>query len=394
MDRSDALTVSPTEERAAPPAGLPNNDAPSLGVPGWWLYLASTLLALLVFGVDIMLPRGAAPAIGHCAAVVLAGESRRSWFVLTLTGICSVLTWAGYLLEHYVEPSGSPLWMSALNRGLVMAVIWLTAGLALLRQKTLAQLELTTQELARSNQELEHFAATVSHDLRSPLVSIGGCAQLLEEQSRDKLDEDSLELIRHIQESVRRMGDMTERLLHYARVGSGGLVLRICDLNQVVDQVIRDLKSTIQANNARISRDPLPQVWADERLLAQVFQNLIENAIKYRGADPPVIHVRARSEPSAWVVSIRDNGAGIRAQDVDRIFAPFERGRQNEFAVLGSGLGLATCRKIIELHGGNIWVESRVGSGSTFHFRLPRRPSVPPRGGGGEHQVEASVGTS
>jgi signal transduction histidine kinase len=334
------------------------------------LYLVSALAIALLFVMDLVLPGGPAPAIGYCAVVVLAGMLGRRSVTLAVTLICIVLTGLGYGLE---EPNGVPVWLSLLNTGMVMVVIAMTGALTLSRQRSIHDLQQRTEELARSNRDLEHFAAAVSHDLRSPLLSISGSARLLEGSSKSNPDSGTRELLGFIQESVARMTEMINRMLRYARVGAKPLEFKRCDLNRVLEQVLKDLRAAVDGDGVRITHDPLPTVQANELLLAHVFQNLIENAIKYRGQEPPKIHVSSRRGPAEWVISIRDNGKGIPPQHLGKIFDLFERAGENGSQCPGSGVGLATCKKIIERHGGRIWVESQVGVGSTFHFALPDR---------------------
>lgn len=344
------------------------HDGPPRAWVGW--HIVPILLAGTLFLADLLMPRGPAPAIGYCAVVVLAGESRRTGFMFIITILCTLLTWLGY---HY-EPDGVPSWMSALNRGGVMGVIWLTAFLAYLRQRTRAILEQRTAELALSNRELDHFATAVSHDLRTPLMSIIGWAQILMKKLADHPNSEILTSLEKIIASARRMSAMVSRILEYARVGQS-LNIVPCDTGRLVDQAIEDLKATVEKEQARIGRNSLPEVGADETLLAQVFQNLLENALKYRREEPPRIHVSAEHDVDRWIFSVQDNGMGIAAQHFERIFELFERVEQSQGNQAGTGVGLATCRKIIDRHGGKMWVESQVGVGSIFRFTIPAHPA-------------------
>lgn len=234
------------------------------------------------------------------------------------------------------------------------------------------RLERQARELARSNAELEEFASILSHDLRAPLVSIGGCAQLLHEEARDKLDSEGNELLRMIQDGVALMGGMIKSLLTWSRVGAGGIQLTECDAEETLSSVIRTLWPRFEEAGAVVTHDPLPTVRADATLLTQLFQNLIENGVKYRGQEPPRIHVSAQDGEGEWTFSIRDNGIGIAPQDCERVFEMFHRGHRDEARYEGTGVGLATCKKIVERHGGRIWLESQVGEGTTFFFTLPK----------------------
>ena len=178
--------------------------------------LVGSLIVGVVFALDTLIPHSSAPAIGYCAAVVLAGETGRRRFTIVFTAVCCALTWVAFAIEVSGFPA-VPRWVLEFDAGMVTAVIGLTAGLAVLRQATIRHLEDRTAELARSNQELERFAATVSHDLRSPLLSISGSAKLLEEQTKTPLDPESRELLGYVQNSVRHMDELIGRMLHYAR---------------------------------------------------------------------------------------------------------------------------------------------------------------------------------
>lgn len=228
------------------------------------------------------------------------------------------------------------------------------------------------RKLSRSNAELEQFASVVSHDLRAPLTSIGGCAQLLKETLRDRLDADASELLDNIQSSVEHMGRLIKSLLAYARVGKNGLKLAECPTERVLAGVLMDLRAALTETGARITHDPLPIVQADETLLGQLFQNLLENAIKYRSESPPVVHISAKHTERHWMFSVKDNGIGIDPQHFEKIFQIFQRLHRDESRYPGLGVGLATCKKIVEEHGGQIWLESMPGGGSVFHFSLPR----------------------
>lgn len=236
-----------------------------------------------------------------------------------------------------------------------------------------AELTKRARELARSNAELDLFASVVAHDLRAPLTSIGGCAELLAEMLAGRLDEEAAGILQDLKDSVHHMGRLLQSLLMYSRVGKGGLKLTHCDANQVLATVLVDLRAAATAAQATITYDTLPVVEADEGLLAQLFQNLLENAVKYHGSAAPIVHVSAQADPAGWVFSVADNGIGIEPRHFERIFQIFQRLHADESRYPGVGVGLATCKKIVERHGGHIWVESVLGAGSTFHFTLPRR---------------------
>ncbi|MGZ7209288.1 MAG: PAS domain-containing sensor histidine kinase [Methanobacterium sp.] len=238
-----------------------------------------------------------------------------------------------------------------------------------------SELSEAIMDLERSNTELQQFAYAASHDLQEPLRTIASFTQLLERRYKGKLDSDADEFMDYIVDAARRMQNQIKGLLRYSRVTSGGEEFRLINTKEIVKETIDDFKLSIKENEAVITCDNLPDVCADERLLTQVFQNLIGNAIKYRKPEEsPLIHISARKdeEKSEYVFSVSDNGIGIDSQYFDRIFMIFQRLHTRE-KYEGTGIGLAIVKKIIDRHGGHIWVESESGKGSTFYFTIPIR---------------------
>lgn len=227
-----------------------------------------------------------------------------------------------------------------------------------------------TEELARSNADLEQFAYVASHDLQEPLRMITGYTQLLAKRYGDKLDQNANEYIAYAVEGAKRMQRLIHDLLDYSRVGTKGKEFAPADCQTIVTKTLRTLQPAIQESAATITHDSLPTVTGDAAQLTQLFQNLIANAIKYRDSKPPVVQVSCKQEGGHWLFSVRDNGIGIDPQYANRIFVIFQRlhGR-DKYA--GTGIGLAVCKKIVERHGGRIWVESELGDGATFHFTIP-----------------------
>ena len=228
----------------------------------------------------------------------------------------------------------------------------------------------TQEELARSNRDLEQFAYVASHDLQEPLRMVATYTQLLAERYQGKLDENADKYIHYAVEGALRMQTLVKDLLAFSRVGRKQETLRETDCNLVVRNVIANLQSLIQESGARIDYEALPVLVADPSELLQLFQNLIGNAIKFRGAEPPEICITARKEKKEWLVSIKDNGIGIEPQHVEDVFVIFKRLHTRE-EYPGSGIGLAICKKIVEHNQGHIWVESQPGMGSTFQFTWP-----------------------
>jgi signal transduction histidine kinase len=228
-----------------------------------------------------------------------------------------------------------------------------------------------TKELTRTNDELRQFAYVASHDLQEPLRTVGSYAQLLAKRYKGHLGEDADEFIRYIVDGVQRMHVLLNDMLAYSRVTNepSNRPYTHSNLDQVISTAIANLDTAIRESEAEITHDALPTVMGDESQLTQVFQNLISNAIKYRSDEKPRIHVSARANDAEWVFGIRDNGIGIEARYHERIFGIFKRLHGKEKP--GTGMGLAICKRIIERHGGRIWVESVPGEGSSFQFTIP-----------------------
>jgi PAS domain S-box-containing protein len=239
------------------------------------------------------------------------------------------------------------------------------------RKKSDAHLVKTVGELKRSNDELQQFAYVSSHDLQEPLRMVSSYTQLLAKRYKGRLDSDADEFIAFAVDGCDRMQGLIRDLLAYSRAGSNGKTLhRICG-EDALKLALKNLRAGVEQSGAVVTHDSLPAINTDETQLTQVFQNLVGNAIKYRGAKIPQVHVSASNHGgNEWIFSVRDNGLGIDPQYFDRIFILFQRlhGR-DEFE--GTGIGLAICKKILERLGGRIWLESQLGKGSTFYFALP-----------------------
>ena len=240
-------------------------------------------------------------------------------------------------------------------------------------QRQAAELALrhTAAELKRSNAELEQFAYVASHDLQEPLRAVAGYVRLLQRRFPDKVDAKAQEYIQGACEGAVRMEQEILDLLTLSRVGGGGLRLAPIDLAEPLKQALQHLQFSVRTAKAKVTSDPMPTLPVDSVQVTQVFQNLVGNALKFRGENPPEVHVGAREEPGEWVFSVRDNGIGIDPQYFQRIFQVFQRLHTRKTHP-GSGIGLTICKKVVEQHGGRIWVESRPGQGSTFYFTLPK----------------------
>ncbi len=234
-----------------------------------------------------------------------------------------------------------------------------------------AALEKSNRELARSNAELERFASVASHDLRSPLATIRAYGELLTLPNSQHLDEKSAHYINRIIAGCDRMLALIDDLLTYSRVGQQRQPFTRINCSQVFEEVCRTMHAEISRNQATIIGGDLPVVTGDRSQLEQLFQNLIGNAIKYRREESPVVKVSAFLENDFYIFSVKDNGLGIKSEHYQKIFQMFNRLHAHD-KFPGTGIGLAICQKIVELHGGRIWVESEFGQGSTFYFSLPR----------------------
>lgn len=230
-----------------------------------------------------------------------------------------------------------------------------------------------TEDLQRSNEELKMFAYVASHDLQEPLRTISSYLQLIESRYSDKLDSDGHEFIAFAVDGAARMKELIQDVLMYSRVETQAKNFTIFSAQDAVDEVCKLLELSINEAQAIISCESLPEIKADRRLVIQLFQNLLGNAIKYRGDRKPEVHVACARENGSWHFSVKDNGIGIEPQYLEQIFVVFRR-LHHRGTYSGTGIGLAICKKSVELHGGRIWVESTPGEGSTFHFTLPVNP--------------------
>lgn len=245
------------------------------------------------------------------------------------------------------------------------------------------RLQRSVSELQRSNAELEQFAYVASHDLQEPLRAVGGCVQVLQRRYEGKLDARADQFIQHAVDGAQRMQNLINDLLAYSRVGTKGKAFEAAEGEKLWTGVLQSVSVAVRESGALVTHDALPTFTCDSGQIAQVLQNLLSNAIKFRGQAPPRIHLSCRrddgasSQPGddAWVFSLSDDGPGIEAQYFERIFVMFQR-LHTRVEYPGTGIGLAICKKIIERHGGKIWVQSEAGRGSTFSFSLPVNPDA------------------
>ncbi|WP_242695650.1 MEDS domain-containing protein [Halomontanus rarus] len=226
------------------------------------------------------------------------------------------------------------------------------------------------QQLEESNERLEQFAYAASHDLQEPLRMVTSYLQLLENRYGESFDEEGEEFVEFAVDGTNRMREMIDGLLEYSRVETQGEPVEPVELDRILGNVLNDLQIQIEEANATITTEQLPRVEGDASQLRQVFQNLITNAITYSGDEPPRVHVDAERRGGRWIISVHDDGIGIDPENQDRVFTVFDRLHSRE-EYEGTGIGLALCQRIIERHGGEIWVESEPECGSTFFFTVP-----------------------
>jgi PAS domain S-box-containing protein len=277
---------------------------------------------------------------------------------------------------HYISVSGKPIF-----DGSGRCAGYRGVGRDITERKTAeAALRQAHDELARSNAELEQFAYVASHDLQEPLRMISSYTQLLLRRYGDRLDGDAREFMDYIVDGAARMKQLIEDLLAYSRVGTRHAQFEPVDCEAVLARALGNLRAAIAAAGATVTHDPLPTLTADQSQLLQLLQNFIGNALKFRGERAPLLHIGAADRGGEWEFSVRDNGIGIEPQYFERIFLVFQR-LHGKSEYPGTGIGLAICKKVVARHGGRIWVESKLGEGSTFHFTLP------------QHQPGASNGT-
>lgn len=229
------------------------------------------------------------------------------------------------------------------------------------------------EELRQSNEELERFAYVASHDLQEPLRTVASYLQLLERRYRERLDDDAVEFIDFAVAGARRMEQLIKDLLAFSRVGTQGGELVPVETAEVLKECLHSLRAAMEDASATIIADDLPRVLADASQIQQLLTNLIGNALKFRGDAPPIVRLSAERDGRFWRLSVGDNGIGIEPEYFERIFVIFQRLHSRE-AYPGTGVGLAICRKIVDRHGGRIWLDSTPGRGTTFHFTLPAAP--------------------
>ena len=238
----------------------------------------------------------------------------------------------------------------------------------------LRNLARSAEALERSNRELQEFAYVASHDLQEPLRMISSYVQLLKRRYGENLDSDANEFIDYAVDGAERMKKLIQDLLAFSRVGTSGEEFKITSTQTILDEVLSNLELSIKEKNVKISHDPLPDLVVDKTQIMLLFQNLISNAIKFCGDKPPEIHIEVIDNYDEWLFCFKDNGIGIDTKYADQIFVIFQRLHgMGEYP--GTGIGLSISKRIVERHGGQIWVESEPGNGSSFKFTIPKHKS-------------------
>jgi PAS domain S-box-containing protein len=250
-----------------------------------------------------------------------------------------------------------------------VGIVSITKNLSDLK-RTEDMLRAKTEALERSNKDLEEFAYVAAHDLREPLIGIAAYLKILERHCRAESDTEAHKLVSRAMDITLRMDSLVQSLLAYSRVGAGPKAFQPTDCDVVLDSALSNLRAAIEAAKAKVTCDPLPTVTGDSDLLVQLFQNLVSNAVKFARDVPLEIHVGAALEARMWMFYVKDNGIGIEPLHFERIFRIFQRIETSDERA-GTGIGLANCKKIVEHHGGRIWLESKPGEGSTFFFTIP-----------------------
>ncbi len=354
------------------------------------LTISGFTLVLLVAVIDYMTGAELNVSIFYLMPISLSVlfVSRKVGVLLSIFSSMVGLT-ADLIVGH---PYSHPIivyWNNAIQMGFFVTIAFILSALkteyeAIVNlnielQATLSDLKETQDELrqkshdlARSNAELEQFAYVAAHDLKQPLIVAGGYINRLRRHYKDRAEPDADRFIEVALDAMTRMETFINALLAYARVDRKVADLKLTDCNAMVECATNNLQVEIEKNSAIVTHDPLPTLLADHIQVVQLFQNLIGNSIKFRSEDPPHVHISAEQKEKEWVISICDNGIGIDPKHSTSIFDIFLRLDESS-KYPGNGIGLATCKKIVENHGGRIWVESDPEKGSTFKFAIPIR---------------------
>lgn len=292
----------------------------------------------------------------------------------------------------FTDSGSEDLAAAALERGLAGYVVKGSAGYLRLAEVVRTAVQRAEESRVRKmaqapgvgSEELQQLIYAISHDLQEPIHLIGRYTRMLGERSRNRLDEESRRYLAHVSTGAEQAQAMLDDILAYARVGTRGRPFEVVCLESVTARAVENLKAAIEESGGHVTWEPLPTLPVDPAQMTQVFQNLIANALKFRGAEPARVQISAAEEQESWIFLVQDNGIGIPEDSLDRIFGMFQR-LHTTAEYPGSGIGLAICRRIVERHGGQIWATSEIGQGSTFYFTLPKRAA-------GSQAASAAVG--
>ena len=316
--------------------------------------------------------------IGQNASILKSDKTSMEVFKKLWDTITSGREWHGEFCNK--KKNGELFWESASispvrnTKGVIANFVAVNEDITVRKQFD-EKLKQALVELKRSNTELEQLVYVASHDLQEPLRMVASYVQLLQRRYKDKIDDDANDFIAYAVDGAKRMQGLINDLLAYSRVGSRGKDFDPIDCETVIDRVVGNLEASIKGSGAVVTHDSMPTVMADSSQIVQLFQNLIGNAIKYRNEEIPRVHISAKENGKNMIFSVNDNGLGIDPQYYERIFTIFQRLHgKKEYS--GTGIGLAICKKIVERHGGEIWVESQPGKGSTFYFTIPKKGAI------------------
>ena len=326
-----------------------------------------------IFLLDIESPIGIVGSMLYIIPVTFAFRVKEVRSLYLVAVIATVLTFAAVVPKNPHE-----VIFVAFNRPICAGIMWFIVYMGVERRKSLTamrelvhKLERTTKGLKRSNDELQQFAYVASHDLREPLRMVSGYMSLLEKKYSNLMDDRGKEYVQFAIDGAMRMDTLIVDLLAYSRAGTAPIGRSLVDLGQVAERALFNLGPAIEESQAVVRVSDLPTVAADATQMTQVFQNLIANAIKYRGDESPIVEVSATERESEWEIAVKDNGIGIPPEQQPRLFNMFVRLHTRE-EYEGTGIGLALVRRIVERHGGHIWVESDGKHGSTFRFTISK----------------------
>jgi len=310
-----------------------------------------------------------------------------TWFISRKTGV--TLSIVGVIIWHVVDFAAGHVyshpaisyWNSLVQLSIFLVTVFFLSSLKISydrkiqliadlkdAEEAIAQ---KARDLERSNTDLEQFAYMAAHDLRGPLIVVESYINKLHKRYKEKLDQDAERFIKEAFDGIERMKLLINDLLSYAKAGTQIKKFERIDCNNVLQRAVANLKIEIEGRNALVTYDQLPSIFTDDIQMVQLFQNLVGNGIKFCKERQPRIHVSVEDNGTAWVFSVSDNGIGMTPEDSDRIFEIFKRlHSSSEYS--GTGIGLAICKKIVERHGGRIWVLSESGKGATFYFTIPK----------------------